>query len=114
MVFSVETIAIALNVAEFVAATEANTRLSGAGEAARTAGATALTEIAAITTYSMDVISSVSAMARGMFRCGFLASSTTLARSSKPTKAKNASRLANVIPERTPASSGGGSRSAAR
>ena len=71
-----------------------NTRLSGADEAASSPTGTAATATAATATYSTVLMTSVSAMARGMSRCGALASSTTLARSSKPMKAKNASRLA--------------------
>ena len=43
-------------------------------------------------------------MARGMSRCGTFASSTTFAKSSNPTNAKNASRLANAMPDRVVAS----------
>ena len=47
-------------------------------------------------------------MARGMSRCGNFASSTTLAKSSNPTNAKNARRLANAMPDNVAASSGNG------
>ncbi|TWH94273.1 hypothetical protein IQ17_06819 [Bradyrhizobium daqingense] len=105
--FSVDKIAMTLNVIGLILVTEMNTKLNGADEFARTCGCTTLTEIAAMRMYNTEVIRSVSAMARGTFRCGSFASSTTLARSSKPTKAKNASRLAKVIPERTFTSMGG-------
>src|SRR5579859_3567055 len=107
MVLSVATTAITLNVEGLKPATVRYTKLSGAGDAASCSGDTALTAMAATTIYSTDVMTSVSAMARGMSRRGDLASSTTLARSSKPIKAKNASRLANAMPDNVAASSGG-------
>jgi hypothetical protein len=46
-------------------------------------------------------------MARGMSRCGTLASSTMLARSSKPMKAKKASSPPKAMPDSAAAFSGG-------
>ena len=50
---------------------------------------------------------SVSTMAMGRSRCGTLASSATLTKSSKPMNAKNASRLANAMPDMVANSNGG-------
>ena len=72
-----------------------------------------LIAVAATATYRMVEMSSVSTMARGISRCGTLASSTTLAKSSNPMKAKNASKLAKAMPDSTPASTGSGCSSVA-
>jgi superfamily II DNA or RNA helicase len=58
-------------------------------------------------TYRTVEMPRVSTMARGMSRCGTFASSTTLAKSSNPMKAKNPSRLPKPMPDKATAFSGG-------
>src|SRR4051812_48264568 len=72
--------------------------LSGAGLLASCSIGTAVTAIAAISTYSSVVTTSVIAMAIGTLRSGAWTSSAMLVRSSNPVKAKKASRLAKDSP----------------
>jgi hypothetical protein len=75
MVLSVATMATAAMVRGLTPATAAKTRLSGACEPASWATGTAVTAMAVTAIYRMVVMSRVSAMARGMSRCGALTSS---------------------------------------